>query len=349
MLNFLKKQKRVFIEIIDLIKEDKKRKYPLPLKVKWRMWRKGFLPSSFVEYNLSINDSAKYISDFTRVIKCNVINGEYAILLDDKYLFAHFLRNEPYVSLPEFYIKKKNLILFETGTLVDFDYIFKSLNNNQYLFKPSKAGGGNGIFLMDTRPELWEIDSVPYSKDDLRKLFKELDDYLIFKKIIQSGFAHNVNPNSVNTIRMLTMIDPHNGKAFLGGAYFRFGTVNSGSVDNMSKGGIGFGIDLQTGKLGKGAAIPVSEKLNWVSKHPDTGFNLEGFTIPLWDYMKNEVLSLSQRLSFLPYIGWDIAPMENDFIIIEANSHNDFRGHQRHEPLLNSPKVKSFYEYYGVI
>lgn len=174
-------------------------------------------------------------------------------------------------------------------------------------------------------------------------------DFLFTENIRQTGILSNIFPDSLNSIRILTMIDPQTNKPFIARTIQRFGSKKSGLVDNLSAGGITALVDIETGVLGKGVAYPYDGRMNWIEKHPDTGVRFTGLKVDNWEKIKEQILSLSEDFYYLPYIGWDIAPMEDGFIILEANSNSNTRILQIHGGLLKEPRVREFYRYYGVI
>ena len=71
--------------------------------------------------------------------------------------------------------------------------------------------------------------------------------------------------------------------------------------------------------------------------------------IPNWKDMSNQILTMSQELSIVPYIAWDIVPMRQGFKVLEANSNSDVNLLQIHKPLLAHTKTINFYKHYNVL
>lgn len=153
----------------------------------------------------------------------------------------------------------------------------------------------------------------------------------------------------MNTIRILTALST-DGKIEFVSAVFRSGANNNVRVDNWSNGGLSCNINLITGVLGKGVTFPDrSGRLVWHSTHPNSGFKLENFVIPMWDKIISDIEQLAQSLIFLPYIGWDIVPMENNYLILEANSNSDLNLLQVHGSLLRTERIRQFYSSHKLI
>lgn len=71
--------------------------------------------------------------------------------------------------------------------------------------------------------------------------------------------------------------------------------------------------------------------------------------VPNWRETKEKVLKLASKLPYLPYVAWDIVPLDTEILIIEANNCSDVSFLQVHKPLLKDKKVREFYEYHGII
>ena len=145
------------------------------------------------------------------------------------------------------------------------------------------------------------------------------------------------------------MIHPDTGRAFMAAAAHRIGTEKSFPVDNCAAGGLTASINMETGIMGKAVTTKNSDKLNWLTHHPDTNAPIEGVAIPGWGKMTSDILDMANNFSFIPYIGWDIVITNDGFVIIEGNDGPDIKLHQVHQPLLVNPDVKRFYQYHHVI
>ncbi len=349
MKKYFKKIHSSVVILLKLLGKDSKRSFTLPLKVKWFAWSRGFLPENYIIYNFIKNNPKDYINDFIRLSKSALINKQNAILLDYKHLFSHFLMYEKRVVQPELYVAKRKVIKFNTGLPFILGDEFDNFLKQKLVIKPTGGGGGTDIFFINYRDKIWELNGKPIEYQKLIKFIYNCREVLIYKYINQTGFAHEVNPHSLNTIRILTMIEPKSNKSFLAAAVFRCGVAKSGQVDNWSSGGLSVQINLETGEMGMGVTFPHTGKLTWLINHPDSGVPLMSKKIPEWENLKQEVLNLAQRLFFIPYIAWDIVPMDSDFFILEANSNTDVNLLQVHEPLLKSFRVQDFYRYHKVI
>lgn len=143
-------------------------------------------------------------------------------------------------------------------------------------------------------------------------------DYLIQEAVRQHPSMCRVGPGSVNTVRIITVMERESPKLF--SAILRCGTSDSGDVDNTSAGGIAVGVDFRTGKL-RGSGVRKPEWGGLVNCHPDTGERFEGFAIPFWEEAVRLALSAQSKIRTCPTVGWDIAIGESGPLLIEGNDN----------------------------
>lgn len=338
-----------FIAIKNLYKKDKNRQFSLDLKSKIFSWKNGFLPESAIIYDFKENSPINYLSDLTRATKTNKINKENSIIIDNKLLFAINFKNDKIV-LPLFYLNENSILDLKKRKKIEIrdltDYLSQG---SEYVIKPEGGGGGYGIYFLRNTNSVWYLNDEKKEEHQIIKLLNQLNKTLIYNRIRQTGIASNIFPNSLNTIRLLTMIDPVSKNPFIASAVFRCGTSKTNGVDNWSSGGLSSNIDIESGIMSKAVAFPNKGKLEWMQNHPDTGFKIEGFKIHNWKTIKKEILSLSKKHFYIPYIGWDIISTKGNYLILEANSNSDVNLLQVHKPLFINDKVKRFYKHHNVI
>ncbi len=107
-------------------------------------------------------------------------------------------------------------------------------------------------------------------------------------------------------------------------------------------------INADTGTLSKAVSFR-DGIVEWHKTHPDTGIEIEGIIVPNWQRIKEAVISLAATFPYLPYVAWDVVPMDEGLLIIEGNNCSDVEMLQVHEPLLKNERVREFYKYYNII
>jgi hypothetical protein len=213
-----------------------------------------------------------------------------------------------------------------------------------------KGAGGTGLFIFHKiNDNEYIIRDRSISLHDLMKKFNQINESLIYRRFEQEGTIGKIYPGSLNTLRILTMIDPETESSFIAVAVLRFGTSKSNDVDNWSQGGINTKVDIETGIMGKAAQYPYSGKMIWFKKHPDTGEQINGVKVPNWNEVKNMILDYANQFSFIPYIGWDVVVSGNQVLILEANTNSGIKFLQLHKPLLKDIRIQKFYNYHKII
>ena len=76
-------------------------------------------------------------------------------------------------------------------------------------------------------------------------------------------------------------------------------------------------IDLESGKL---LTVGADKAGNTYTKHPITGTDIIGFTIPYWEEAKKMCLDAAQKVPQMRFVAWDVAITPNGPTFIEGNS-----------------------------
>ena len=190
--------------------------------------------------------------------------------------------------------------------------VFKELFGNcgKIVVKDLTGWGGHGIqvFSFDKN----SIDSVYYS------LIHSSKKQIVEEFIYQKGFFHDLNPGSVNTLR-ITTIKVRNEIRIMH-AFLRTG-VGESLVDNLHSGGVLFEIDKQTGTIIKGNTYRQFDILI----HPYSKIPLAGHVINRWKEIIEFVIEAHLRApEGLRLIGWDVCVNDDNLCLIEGNGGPGF-------------------------
>lgn len=157
------------------------------------------------------------------------------------------------------------------------------------------------------------------------KTLEELYQYLVENKlelleepIKQHEIMNQLNSSSVNTIRMVTVMNTKKEVTILT-AFARVG--NGKHVDNFNSGGMTAKVDVATGKILEEA---VNKKGELFEKHPITGTTIKDFQIPCFEEAKKMVKEAAKLSEHVRYIGWDVAITIDGPTLVEGNQ---FPGH----------------------
>lgn len=216
--------------------------------------------------------------------------------------------------------------------LSKYNNIDAALKEHGYIFvKPVTGSGGNGIYVAKSYEEC-----------------KVRSPHVIELPILQHEYANNIYSGSINTIRVMTIKDSKD--IFIAGAFHRFGTNDSGCVDNISKGGIGANIDLNDGIMTAAIPNPIFKQNIVYKAHPNSGSQIEGIKVPYWDEVQCLAIKLTKMFPGLFYVGWDIAVTPNGPVVIEGNAEiANPHPMQAFLPMLKNARIVQFMFNKGVI
>ena len=137
-------------------------------------------------------------------------------------------------------------------------------------------------------------------------------DVIVQRAIRQHADIAAINPSSVNTFRICSMLTE--GGVRLLGAILRFASGDQ-SVDNFTSGGLACGVD-ENGRLKKFAYSSTGR----FEVHPSSGIRFEGYQLPSFDKAAALVKKAHPMLPYFRLVGWDIAISEDgEPVMIEAN------------------------------
>ncbi|MFO7932740.1 MAG: sugar-transfer associated ATP-grasp domain-containing protein [Bacteroidales bacterium] len=301
---------------------------------------RGFWPDTYYIYQTTGYPIKNFLSDYKRIVKLSMLNKPNHYIFADKLVFENFFPQSI-----------KSLGLIEGGFVYHWgsessirieEYIRDFPSRKRLFIKPRRGGGGGGAYIIEKNGIGYKLSGQQKSYPELLNKIRDCNNYLLYDCCKQRGFSHEIFPDTLNTIRVLSIIDPQNKQPVIIRAIHRFGTYASIPVDNWSSGGLSCNINIKTGELSRGVKFPSDGKLTWYDRHPDTGRQLEGSIIPSWDKIIEFTKQHHRHVPFLPYIGWDFALDNDKIIIIEGNANSGVDGIQVHEPLLVSEAYVNF-------
>lgn len=206
------------------------------------------------------------------------------------------------------------LYLFRNGESVRLD-VHLAHQDVHLVCKPLSYTGGKGVFMIESAAGELRVDGVATSFSELSN---RVEDFVMLEEYVQQHEALAVfNPDSVNTLRMITARSPEGGIDLVG-AYLRMGRAGS-MVDNGGAGGLFVLLDDR----GTCAAIakPLKGGYRGFTAHPDSNVTFEGVTIPWFQEARSLVLDGHRRLGPVHSLGWDVAITAEGPLIIEVNAN----------------------------
>lgn len=354
----LKKLKYAFQNVTifkTILKEEKKAAFDTNYKEKYLGLRNGFNSEKVLMYGLTKDNVKSYVSEHRRY-RAKRINEKASHVFDNKLITERILKG--FVSVPEgyYYVDagKVTPLSTESHEPISFDALMSFIRKEQKLIlKPISGGSGTGVQVVvyDSERDVYFTNNKENTPLEMVTFLKSLNNYLVTEFVKQSDYSALLYPESTNTIRVLTMIDPKTNEPFIAAAAQRIGTEKTKPIDNFGggRGGLSFLVDLETGKLSQGARISLNGKKESIDRHPDTEEVLLGLTVPHWEKIKNDLLNTVVKNPYLKYVGWDIVVTEDGFSVIEINSFSGVSVFQVHQALTAfDPRIDEFYKYYNI-
>ncbi|GAA3625341.1 hypothetical protein GCM10022200_04620 [Microbacterium awajiense] len=178
--------------------------------------------------------------------------------------------------------------------------------HGRVIVKPAGGHGGVGI------------DVIAYEDLDdpamLRTTLVDEGRTLVEQLLVQHPTLAAIYPGSVNTVRMITFLDPEDRLHILA-AVLRIG--NGAAIDNFASGGMYTLLDEEGV-----ARYPGVDKSGGVHPvHPVTGTAIAGTRVPFYPEVLELLEDVARRIPGTPYVGWDIAVTPEGPVLIEGN-HN---------------------------
>lgn len=191
---------------------------------------------------------------------------------------------------------------------------FKSFFSNlpkSVLLKPIDAMQGKGI-----------EKRVVSNDTEITQLYNDvIDKKILIEEFIQQHPRMVFGNKSVNTIRVMTMVD-RNGAGHVLKAILRAG-VGDACVDNYCAGGVIYDVDLGTGIVDS-RGRKEHDCDNTIIIHPMTDIVMLGYRLPNWEQVMSTAKQAAEFFPKCRLIGFDIAITDDNVDLIEGNesAHN---------------------------
>lgn len=160
------------------------------------------------------------------------------------------------------------------------------------------------------------------SPEQAEAVWASLDQTFVVEPLLENHPAiREIHPASLNTVKIVTLYLTNGPE--IQTALIRFG--NNTEVDNVHSGGMGAGVNIETGLIETEA---VDKHFQRYSAHPVTGKVIKGFVVPEWESVKQLALQAATVTPELRYASWDIAVTPDGPILIEGNWDAEFYAEQ---------------------
>ncbi len=194
---------------------------------------------------------------------------------------------------------------------------------SEFVIKPSRGFGGEGIMIVTREEREFTNSTGPISTDDLEFHIMQIlngafsidnrsDTAFFEEKLINEPAISELISTEAGGVADIRLICQHHRPVM---AMLRLPTRASAGKANLHQGGLGVGIDLATGRTNGG-----SSRNRIIKKHPETGIDLAGHTIPYW----SEIIEYGSQISEivgLGYVGVDFVCDANQGpMVLEVNA-----------------------------
>ncbi|MFO7545422.1 MAG: sugar-transfer associated ATP-grasp domain-containing protein [Trueperaceae bacterium] len=326
---------------------------PLPFATRIRAWRHGFSGWSWLSYDLDHNDWRAYLPDEANA-RAQKIDGPVArSVLRNKLLFETVVGQHVRVPRIHAAIERGRI----TPLAEEFDVadpaklVHWCREYGGVVIKPVDAAEGRQVVSLEVVDGEIRLDKRVVTDEAAARQVASSDGCIVTEMIRQGSFGHAIFSDAVNTLRVVTMTDVDTGEPFVAVAIHRFGTAKSAPTDNVSRGGLRSGVDLETGELTFASASWTHQRgVGFVDHHthPDSGTHITGTRVPRWDEVKATLVRLVQRFPMMLYVGWDVVVTDDDIVVIEGN-HSPNLATQMYRPYLGDPRIARFFRHHGVV
>lgn len=298
-------------ELVPLIKTRPKKSYVRQLREIVHLWRLyGTLPSQYLRaqlYRLDAGDIEKYLP--YRVLENfqkQTSRTPQVRILNDKLLFAREMRKEGVPCIRTLGVVSPHELLDDAGEPMEEAGLIRRAGEKPVFVKPVSGHFGGDAFRLE------KLDG-----EAIARLRATRIRYLVQPAAEQCPELAALHPQSLNTVRLATW---NNGSDVrLIAAALKIGHGGS-QVDNVKAGGIVVPIDLSSGALSETAKTAAKAGTGRLYRHPDTGVEFVGMSIPRWGEVVGAALRAAERVvPEIGTVGWDIAVTPNGPVVVEGN------------------------------
>lgn len=261
----------------------------------------------------------------------NVLVTKYC----DFHYFHYFQNKDEFNTIFQEYIKRDWVKVNGTSK----DKVLQFLKEHPiFMAKPIDGGCGKGIE---------KIHTSDYSslEEVYKNLTKEGDNFELEEVIKQHPSVSKIYPDSINTVRFVTVLTTEDGKSILTvpkeerkkvkmkthiiASFFRIG--NGKCVDNFNSGGMTAPVNETTGIVEN---VAIDKQKNVYKTHPLTGQPIVGFQFPYWEEAIKLCETASKKIPEMGYVGWDVAFTPTGPLFVEGN---EFPGHDIYQLPVHTP------------
>jgi len=254
------------------------------------------------KYKASIDDYFRFemyrLNKFERqTILTEGLNNDYIIKYNDPKYIEIFINKVKFYQRFASYMKREWANIEEKNKFALF-----CVNHREAIVKPMISKNGE------------KVEKIKVSDYKLKELYEKLSENnqtIIEELIIQDEKLAKFHPNSVNTIKVTTLLGT------IVSAYLKVGTEKR-LTDSYEQNGLITPIDIEKGIV---IAPFTNKKKEQFDNHPTTEELVKDFSIPKWKEIKKICEELVLEVPQIGYASWDFAIGKEEIILIKGDAY----------------------------
>jgi Sugar-transfer associated ATP-grasp len=257
--------------------------------------------------------------------------------LSDKALFADRCAEFGLPAVPALMVLEHGRVVRSAASLPEIDLFVKLLRGTGGRGAQRWEYQGDGQYRDHTGSTLHAAALIEHLKAQTLATGKGC---VVLPRLVNHPDIADLSTGALATVRAVTCRNERD-EFEVTNASLRMAQGRTSIVDNFHAGGIVAKVDLRTGTVGPATdgAMALGPGRGWCERHPDTGGQIAGRTLPCWQ----ETLNLARRAHTRAFsdhviVGWDIAIVGDGPRLIEGNKGPDLDLVQKshREPLGNA-------------
>jgi len=186
-------------------------------------------------------------------------------------------------------------------------------SGEKLFLKPTGGQGGFGIMVLKYQGDDFLVNG---NCVELEPFIEDLPScsFILQKGLIQSEQMQDINPSSVNTLRVV--VQPDGDLMRMKTCIIRMGRKGK-EVDNSAQGGVSVKVDTETGRVASTATAEHGGGI--MTCHPDTGKLFGAIVINDWINLKTQIEQIGTKLRDFNNIALDIAVTDEGPKLLEFN------------------------------
>ena len=313
--------------------------------------KRGFITSDWEILSLNKENHSRYLTT-KQYNSFHPINGYYSTIIDDKLVVKYLLSGtELSRNMPDYYF-----LIDESGKLrpmmdspikketPSWDDVVELLKEKKILALKLITGSlGRGFYKLEYKNQKIFINDHENNEEEFISFLSSLSNYVITEYLSTHPDLARIWPKTANTLRYLAgCVD---GEWRMIKSFIRFGSNQSGVVENFNAGGVLCYVDSNGFFNGGYVVGREGKKLRpfSVEKHPDSNEILNGH-IPCWDKVVKCAEGIERLLPQMKYLGFDFVVTDKDEVkLLEINSLTSLDSLQLDCSILETENGKWFF------